>query len=161
MQTLNNTFNTARRVLMMTFFLALTGCAVAAKIGEWFTVGIGSIREHSPRLEKVSLASNDGFFNSDEEGSFSSFGGMGSKEKMPDVFTFRWQVKGATHSQEKVFQVRSKLPVEVIQKLQSTERPVHSLSLNFRVNDGKAECVWSLARLETNNPIRIAEGVIR
>jgi hypothetical protein len=159
MQTLNNNFNAARRVLMMTFYLALSGCAVAGSRGEWFTLGIAN-RASTPNLIDARLTSSEKNLPAiNEAGSHVSYSTQ-DKLKVPETFTLRWRAEGDAQSQEKVFQVRSKLPVEVIQKLQITE-PTHSLSLDFRVKNGLAECLWSLDRLDRNNPVQLAKGAIQ
>jgi hypothetical protein len=147
--------------------LCLTGCAVAkTSTGEWFTVGVNN-SNNVPKLNEAELVSSEqGVDVIKRPGAHYSYSRQ-DKLKVPETFTLRWKAQGDSETSEKVFKVRANLPKDVLQRLQSTERPVHSLSISFFVVNGQAQIKWTFDRLDGGDaPKRgggateIAKGVI-
>jgi hypothetical protein len=157
----------ARYIATMGLLSTLMGCAVAGTSGEWFTVGVGNTAS-KPRLSEVELTSSEkGVDVINLPGDHFSYSRQ-DKLKVPETFTLRWKAQGDSGTSEKVFKVRTNLPKEVLEKLQSSDKPAHSLYMEFRVVNGQADCKWTFDRLDGGGApkggggaTKIAEGVIR
>jgi hypothetical protein len=132
--------------------------------GEWFTVNIAGYLSQPRLLEGRLIASAESkvqpVYQVGDAFGYSSQ----DNQKVPEAFTFRWRAEGDKQAHERLIQVRSQLPHDVLRKLASRGSPPYSLKLNFRVQNGVAECVWALygpegsAKGNVREPL--AEGII-
>ena len=159
MQAMNSDLCAMRRSLITALGVLLSGCAIAKNQGEWFTTGFAA-HLSSPKVLEVEVFSPDQKIDRIKRpGAGFSYSSQDNL-RVPDTVVLHWRAETDAQMHEKTFGIRSNLPADVIQKLQSNE-PTYALSLNFRVRNGKAECLWSIARLDLNNPVRLAEGTIQ
>ncbi len=160
MPTLNPTPPAAHRLLITAALMALPSCLLAEPdTGEQFRLGIARHMSTPDLIEGRLSSSEKNPLVIERPGNFYSYF-TEDKIKIPETFVLHWRAKGDLQSQEKVFTVRSKLPTEVIKKLQSSENQAYLLSLNFRVENGLAECLWALSKLDKNSTL-VQKGVIR
>ena len=82
---------------------------------------------------------------------------------MPEIITLIWTVKGEKVEHRAEFMLRKSIPSQVFRQIASRMRPPHTIFLDFRVIDGRPECVWSLYRFPSKGigeGTQLASGVV-
>lgn len=144
----------------------LAGCAMAQERGEWFTVAVAGHMSR-PKLLDAVLTSSEPKVDVIKDAATGYTYGREDKLRVPEVFTLRWRAQGDEGHRQAVFRVRSQIPSDVLERLNSSHQPTHMLSLHFRVTEGQAECLWDLANLDLVRSGRqlgsgtVARGVIK
>ncbi|HEX6704001.1 MAG TPA: hypothetical protein VF169_04505 [Albitalea sp.] len=146
------------KLVRFTLASLLVACAGPLSAG-WMTINIAGYMSRPRLLEARLTPSEPNVHVFDQIGKAITYSPPNGPAAVPETFTFRWRAEGDPGESEVVFAIRSKLPPHVLERLASTRRPPHMLSLDFRVLHGQPECVWSFTRLDSREGEE--HGVIR